>query len=428
MTTDTSTHPTDLPPRSSARSAASVSRLLDDLRDLPLRYLLVAAACSVALFVLTSSSSLSLGSSFPVPGQGQGLLLTTAALVLAAVPLVALRWPVVAVALAAAPLVLTQWTGLRWPFTVFLALLTVVVLASWRSRVVPGLVAVASLFPIVVLLTGATTMVVPFGYDISFPWEGASLGDRALLLGMYALAATAVWGLGVWMRSSALVARREIAVSARSAEVEGEAAVVGERARLARDLHDVVAHHVSLIAVRAETAPYTHPDLDPRAREVLADIAGDARRALDELRGVLGVLRRAEDGAGDRAPQPQLEDVARLVESARTAGEQVTLSGELDASAGSAQEYVAYRVVQEALTNARRHAPGQPVTVDLTADGDHLRVQVTNPCGPSAEHRGGAGTGLAGMRERVEALGGRLRAGVEGDVFAVEAEMPRGTR
>lgn len=406
--------------------AAPVRRPSKRLRDVPARYLVVAGASAVLLFVLTSGTDLRFGSSFAFQQTGPALLVL-AALVLAAAPLVAVRWPVPAAVLAAVPLLMTLYTGLRWPFTVFLALLAVAVVTTWRSQVLAAVVAVASLFPVVVVLTGVTTMVVPYGYDISFRLDyGATVLDRVITLGLYAVAVAVVYGLGLWMRSSALLGRREEAVALRSAQVEGAATVVGERARLARDLHDVVAHHVSLIAVRAETAPYTLPNLQSEAKAVLADIATDARSALDELRGVLGVLRRAEDGAPARSPQPTLADVATLVQAARTAGEEVALDGDLAARVGSAQGYVAYRVVQEALTNARRHAPGQPVTVAVVADGPRLRVRVATPYLAASDHAGGAGRGLVGMRERVEALDGELVAGVVDDVFLVEADLPRG--
>lgn len=212
-------------------------------------------------------------------------------------------------------------------------------------------------------------------------------------------------------------------------------AVQVERARLARDLHDVIAHHVSLIAVRAESAPYQHPDMAPEATTVLAEIADDARRALDELRGVLQVLRRAEVADGDegapgsRAPQPGLQDVADLVERARTAGDDVSVSGlderwVVDPVAG----HVAYRVVQEGLTNARRHARGGAVLVRLGLDGDDLLVELSNSAGRGDVPTAGStdhGIGIPAMVERVDALGGALDAGptVDGG-FRVAARLP----
>ena len=146
--------------------------------------------------------------------------------------------------------------------------------------------------------------------------------------------------------------------------VENEAAVLDERSRLARDLHDVVAHHVSLIAVRAETAPYTYPDLSTDARLILSEIATDSRTALDELRGVLGILRRSDD-AGRRTPQPSAIDIGGLVLKAQSTTDVVSASLQGLETVQPTPGYVAYRVVQEALTNARRHAPGAPV--DVTA-------------------------------------------------------------
>ena len=240
----------------------------------------------------------------------------------------------------------------------------------------------------------------------------------------------------------------------RSVEVEEQSQVTAERARLARDLHDVVAHHVSLIAVRAETAPYTHPSLPVEARTVLAEIASDARRALDELRGVLGILGRST--GGDRTPQPSWDDVAALVDRAASSGERVTLVGvpvaQLAADTDAALGYVAYRVVQEGLTNARRHAPGAAATVRLERTGALAVVSVvtaatggaswqaddeptapitpvapvTRPLPSGTPSPREPGHGLAGMRERVEALGGRLVAGPRDGGFALEAILPLG--
>jgi signal transduction histidine kinase len=348
-------------------------------------------------------------------------------LLVAVAPLVALRWPGLATVTVLVPAPIVLFGGHHWPFVGFVGLVAVAMVSMWRSPRFALLPAAVALLGIVVLLSGSTTMVMPYGAENYFGYQGGSAFPvRLVTFGMFVAGVAAALGVAYWMRSSAVGARRAAFLEARSAEVEGAATVVGERARLARDLHDVVAHHVSLIAVRAETAPYTLPDLQPDAKVVLADIAADARTALDELRGVLGILRRAEDGAADRAPQPTLADVAALVQAARTAGEQVVLDGDLAARVGSAQGYVAYRVVQEALTNARRHAPGRPVTVAVVADGPRLRVRVTTPYLDASADDSGARRGLVGMRERVEALGGQLDAGVAGDLFVVEADLPRG--
>jgi signal transduction histidine kinase len=245
------------------------------------------------------------------------------------------------------------------------------------------------------------------------------MGLALLYTVVVVLVAVTAWRL----RVSGLRELERRTLAARSGEVEHQAAVVGERARLARDLHDVVAHHVSLIAVRAETAPYTHPGLGDDAKGVLTDIAADARLALDELRGVLGILGRS--GEADRTPQPTWSDIPALVERTRSAGAEIEVVGDTTADVGPASGYAAYRVVQEALTNARKHAPGAPVTLDLDTTSRLLTVQVSTPL-PANPTGSGDGRGLVGMRERVEGLGGRLLSGPVGDHFVVEAILPRG--
>ncbi len=217
----------------------------------------------------------------------------------------------------------------------------------------------------------------------------------------------------------------------RATEVESAAT---ERARLARDLHDVVAHHISLVVARADGAPFQYPRIDDDARVVLKAIGEDARGAMGELRQVLAVLRRSEDADPvARAPQPTAADTLALVEQAREAGQQVTLAegaADVVAQMPAAPGYVLYRAVQEALTNARRHAPNQPVELALTRAGDVAGLTVINPVSAStATHRLPdltGGRGLIGMRERVEALGGALSTGVSDGVFRVVATIPVG--
>lgn len=420
-----SSHPSTLsaPPP----TAGSLHRLGAELQGVPLRFLVLAV--TAGLLVLLGGAVTPVDQYFRPDDTVDafiGAMWRLGQLLLAVAPLLALRWPLGATGLALAPAPVVLFGHHAWPFVGFVSLVGVAMVGMWRSprrALVPAVLALAG---IAVLASGKTLMVMPYGAEIGFGYPGGPQGYDFAVLGVYTVATAVALGLAWWMRSSALRARRAAYLETRSAEVEGEAILVGERARLARDLHDVVAHHVSLIAVRAETAPYTVPDLQPEAKAVLADIATDARSALDELRGVLGILRRTEDGAPERSPQPTLADVSTLVQAARTAGEEVVLDGDLAARVGGAQGYVAYRVVQEALTNARRHAPGRPVTVAVVADGPRLRVRVATPYLAASEHAGGAGRGLVGMRERVEALDGGLVAGVVDDVFLVEADLPRG--
>jgi signal transduction histidine kinase len=204
-------------------------------------------------------------------------------------------------------------------------------------------------------------------------------------------------------------------------------AATQERARIARELHDVVAHHVSMVAVQAETARLTTPDMPPEGRDRLAAIGDTARDALVEMRRLLGVLRTDVPGEAERAPQPGLDGLERLVEEARAAGTTVrlTVRGDVVALAPGV-DLTAYRIVQEALTNARRHAPGAAVDVVVVYRDDAVRVRVSDD-GPGPAG-GEGGHGLLGMHERVAMVGGRLRIGPADGTrgFAVEAELPFG--
>jgi signal transduction histidine kinase len=224
--------------------------------------------------------------------------------------------------------------------------------------------------------------------------------------------------------------RRDLAEQAEQTELERTRRIaLEERTRIARELHDVVAHHMSLMAIRAESAPHRLGALpDPeQVRGEFASLSGSAREALADMRRLLGVLRSEQPAA--RAPQPGLTDLPGLIDSARQAGMAVELIAPsvLDRVPPGAG-VCAYRIVQEALSNAGRHAAGAPVTVSVRHDADTVTLKVANgpgvPAGPRANgHR--PGHGLAGMRERAELLGGSLSAGPAPDGgFAVSAVLP----
>jgi signal transduction histidine kinase len=227
--------------------------------------------------------------------------------------------------------------------------------------------------------------------------------------------------------------RRDLAEQAEQAELERTRRIaLEERARIARELHDVVAHHMSLMAIRAESAPHRLGALQDPVRAEFASLSGSAREALADMRRLLGVLR--SDQPAGRAPQPGLQDLPGLIDSARQAGMAVELveliaSPALDPMPPGAG-VCAYRIVQEALSNAGRHAPGAPVAVSVHHTTRTVTLQVTNgpgvPAGPRANgHR--PGHGLAGMRERAELLGGSLSAGpAPGGGFEVSAVLPLG--
>jgi signal transduction histidine kinase len=340
-------------------------------------------------------------------------------------PLVALVWPLRGAALSGLMFPLALTSEGEWPWMLWFLLMGCAFVATWSSVRRAVLIAAAALLPPVVTIAGVGAMLMPYGAVNRFDQYGRDhFGYFVLTSALYAVATALVLGVAVWTRSAAVREAERRSLVKRSAAVEEQSAVVEERARLARDLHDVVAHHVSLIAVRAETAPYTHPGIGEQARGVLTDIAADARLALDELRGVLGILGRA--GAAERAPQPTWSDIAALVERTRSAGVEIEVVGDATAEVGPSAGYAAYRVAQEALTNARKHAPGARVTVDLEVTSQLLTVLVSTPLARSAADSAAGGQGLVGMRERVEALGGRLLSGPVGDDFVVEAILPRG--
>ncbi|WP_433464442.1 sensor histidine kinase [Spirillospora sp. CA-128828] len=332
--------------------------------------------------------------------------------------------------------------------TSFAALYTLYALGRRLPRQSTGVLAVGSVATIaVVYLATGTLDDIPWPAPIVAVLAAIGLGD----------ARRVVESAG---RTEAAAAERTNETLTRLTAVQREQAVMRERARIARELHDVVAHSVSMIAVQAETAPYTMENLSPEARAGYTEIAKTARDALVEMRRLLSVLRadaKPEPEAAN-SPQPRLDRLPDLIEQHRGAGGHVDLAVHGDPrSLSTTVELSAYRIVQEALTNARRHAPGAGVRVDLTFLPDRLAVRVRDdgaaaatqilnrenpgsrtavldPAGPTSVDAGrtrletpesGGGHGLVGMRERATMLGGRFSAGpaTEGG-FLVEAELP----
>ncbi|MBR8642755.1 two-component sensor histidine kinase [Streptomyces tuirus] len=214
--------------------------------------------------------------------------------------------------------------------------------------------------------------------------------------------------------------------------MERRHAAAAERAAIARELHDVVAHSVSVIAVQAESATYTTPDLSPAARDGFQQIAVSARSALSELRRLLSVLRTdgtGAEGTAPVAPQPTLDSLEDLLRAHRKAGGTVHLHtrGTRPTTLGPTLELTTYRIIQEALTNARRHARGATVDILLTYAQDEVRIRVADDGpGPDRPQHATTGHGLSGMRERANLLGGRLSCGSAGPEggFLVEAGLP----
>jgi signal transduction histidine kinase len=217
---------------------------------------------------------------------------------------------------------------------------------------------------------------------------------------------------------------RRLRLGEREREVAAREAVVGERERIARELHDVIGHHVSTMVVQAGAERRMLPDGQDDTREVLGTIERVGRGALDEMRRMVAMLR--QDPREDLVPQPTLHDLPELVAQMRANGLRVDLriDGEVRALPAGI-ELSAYRIVQEALTNVVTHAGGAPARIALTYGTDTLRITVRDDGAGSAPSTLAGGHGLVGMRERIAMYGGSLEAGpARAGGFAVRVELP----
>lgn len=244
---------------------------------------------------------------------------------------------------------------------------------------------------------------------------GLLLGAFAFLVGLT---------VRIWRQGRTRVAEKE-----RVAEGERQRRrLLEERARIARELHDIVAHHMSVVAVQSSTAEYRLAGLDEDAKAEFRSISDQAREALAEMRRLLGVLR-SEDDAGTREPQPGPEALHGLAEAVTRTGTPVDLEvGDLPDDLPETLALTVFRVVQEALSNVMRHAPGAHVHASVTSENGTLDVTVVNgppPGGPGPTGRDGSGLGLVGMRERVALDGGDLVAEPTSEGgFRVRAVLP----
>lgn len=328
---------------------------------------------------------------------------------------------VIGALLSTAPLLLRRthpWTAAA----IMVAGTMLVVIGSIRYTDLPVSIGVAGLIVVWTLLQRL---------DRASSWALTAIVGGALALTAYAgrdsnlimVAATgaacvATLGLLTDLRRS----HREVAdTRADISQSEQERAAMAERARIAREMHDVVAHSISMVAVQAEAAPYTVPDLSDAARREFAEIAANARTSLAEMRRLLGVLRADVGDAAETAPQPGLGQLRDLIDRHGGAVD-VDVVGE-SRQLGQAVDVSAYRIVQECLANARAHAPGSRVSIELAYRPEVLVLRVASD-GPPVEPATG-GHGLIGMRERALGLGGWFTAGpAPGGGFLVTAGLP----
>jgi signal transduction histidine kinase len=327
---------------------------------------------------------------------------------------------------------------LWWPVPTALALTALATLspaATAPATVAALLVAQRRRFPlaVAVAVTGVGAHVVQ---GVWRPSGGISFGWWLVLI-VVSYGALVGWGTLAQARRALLESLRERALRAEAEQGRRVAeARMLERTRIAREMHDVLAHRLSLLATYAGALEY-RPDAPPEQLARAAGVVRDgAHLALDELRQVILVLRTDEEDGEDSRPQPVLADLPRLVQESRDAGGEVELKDAVvePEALPAATARTAYRVVQEALTNARKHAAGRRVQVALEGrPGDRLVIEIRNrlPVAPAASGDPdaaapipGSGTGLVGLTERVRLAGGSLDHHVTGGEFRLHAWLP----
>lgn len=331
---------------------------------------------------------------------------------------------------AALILVALACAALYWRRSQPLAVLWVTVIATALSAVI-GYSDLAGGFAMLVALYSV-------GRHVSSDlWSYIGLGGASAVIGLdYLLGeiTAAAVGFGIVVLSLVWYIGKRVRMRAeRAAQLEreraadAERAVAEERTRIARELHDVVAHRVSLMTVQAGAAKTIAADNPQAALQAMEAVEHAGREALDELRHLLGVLRPKAD-VGSLGPQPGLADVGRLVDQFGEAGLDVSLTMvDVPTNLPARVDLSAYRIVQEALTNVLKHAgPGAQSEVRLSLDDDAISIEVTDD-GHAATTLPGSGHGIMGMRERALLLGGSLTTGPRADGgFEVLARLPIG--
>lgn len=383
---------------------------------------------TVGRFVLAGVGVVLLSVLVPIQSLLYGTVLPASFLLGAAVcgaPLLSVVLPRVAIVLFSAaafvlPLVASPDHDPVWPwpwsvpaliaFAVFVGVVTF--LHGWLLGLIPLLVGIAgSLVAALILPSAADATAMAADLIVASSVAGVAYLVALLISGRVRL-------------GEELTRERETSAAEQSRRV-----LVEERTRIARELHDVVAHSMSVIQVQASTAKYRVPGLAEDAAAEFDDIAATARGSLVEMRRLLGVLR-TEDQIAELAPQQGLDDLPALADGLRRVGADITLS--MDRGDEGALpvpptvQIAAFRIVQEAMSNAVRHAPGAPIVVDVRVGTTAVQLRIHNgPAQSTGEH--GAGHGLRGMLERAALLDGTLDAGPDGaGGWLVTAVLPTG--
>jgi signal transduction histidine kinase len=372
-----------------------------------LAFALAVALAELALLILTATPH--------ARAAGPGLPLA----LVACIPIVALRrWPLPVLAVTTAAMAVILATGAAsLPFGLAIGLAAYGTAASRPRRVsIPAAAAAAAVLSAAVIYAAAG---VPF----------ANPATEALV-GLVPLVAAWFVGDTAAARQRYLAGLAEQAERERAAEADhAQRQVREERVRIAHELHDVVAHTLAVITVQAGVGRRLMARNPEAAGSALESIEMIGRTAQDELRVVLGLLRDESAGAAALTPAPRLADLKELADSVRALGTPVDLRlPDGGRPLSPALELSIYRVVQEALTNVVKHAPGAQAEVELAFAGGEVRIEVTDhgpPGGVLTAAQRGPGHGIVGMRERIAAFGGRLAAGpLDGGGFRVRATIP----
>jgi signal transduction histidine kinase len=283
--------------------------------------------------------------------------------------------------------------------------------------------------PIPIICIGLLNFVCAMTYTLYAPFELREAIWVSVVINLVVNAAMMGWGMYLGSRRELVWTLRQ---RASRAEAEQELRVAQgrsqERERIAREMHDVLAHRITQISMQAGALAFRDDLAADQLRDGLGVIQGKSNEAIHELRGVLGVLRDRTTGELVEGPQPTYADIAALVEESREHGVHIEFSDRVDRSQEAVPDVVGralYRIIQEGLTNATKHAPGARVSIALTGSPAHgINVLISNPLGFAAGSTPGAGLGLVGLAERAELRGGTLSNGQEGSSFVIRGSIP----
>ncbi|WP_322938075.1 sensor histidine kinase [Nocardioides bizhenqiangii] len=321
------------------------------------------------------------------------------------------------------------WWRRRWPMTIAV----LAVLATPLSSLAGGAITLATVSLATrrrwwqVVVIGVLSLVMTWVYYQVQPVSDTDPAWLVSLFSVLAVAASLGWGMFIGSRRELIWTLRQRAEEAEAErDLRASQARSNERERIAREMHDVLAHRISQISMHAGALTFRDDLTADEMRASAGVIREKAHEALTDLRGVLGVLR---DGSGAilTGPQPTYEDVGALVAELRGEGAQITVDGDLppDVAVPQAVGRTIFRIVQEGTTNARKHAPGATIRIRIAGDlDDGVEVEIRNGLGFGPTATPGAGLGLVGLAERAELAGGRLTHGIESGTFVLRAWLP----